>query len=70
MAKKIYEENLVKTAAEARSRGKEWLNETQRKGAGFFAGVRGKRLPDVMVRRAVKAGRADDWSELMKSDEL
>ena len=36
----------------------------------FLAGVRGKRLPDVMVRRAVKAGRADDWSELMKGDVL
>ena len=29
-----------------------------------------RRLPGIMVRRAVNAGRADDWSELMKSEEL
>ena len=27
-------------------------------------------LPDIMVRRSIKARRADDRSELMKSDEL
>ena len=27
-------------------------------------------MPGVMVRKAIKAGRADDWSEVMKSDEL
>ena len=27
-------------------------------------------LPGIMVPRATMAGRADDWSELMKSDEL
>ena len=27
-------------------------------------------LPDMMVRKAIKAGQADDWSELMKNEEL
>ena len=27
-------------------------------------------LPGTVVREAIKAGRTDDWSELMKSDEL
>ena len=27
-------------------------------------------LPGVMVRNAVKAGLADDWSELTRSEEL
>ena len=27
-------------------------------------------LPSIMVRRAMKAGRVHDWSEVMKSEEL
>ena len=30
---------------------------------------RNMQLPGTLVRKAIKAYRADDWSELMKSDE-
>ena len=37
---------------------------------GFVAGEQAHATARMMVRRAVKAGRADDWSVLMKSDEF
>ena len=37
---------------------------------GSAAGGRQSVLARLMLRRAIRAGRADDWSELLKSSEL
>ena len=59
-------------AAEAMSLGQEWLDETPpEEGALFVAGENmNMLLPSIMVRRAIKAGRVDDWLELMRIAEL
>ena len=62
---------MLKEAAEATSLGKEWLNEAPRKyELALLREGRNMQLPGTVVRKAIKAGRTDDWSELMKSDEL
>ena len=70
-AKKIYAKNLLKEAAEAIGLGKEWLEVSPYKEElPLCLERRNMQLPDMLVRKAVKAGRAGDWSVLVKSDEL
>ena len=65
MAEKIYPKNLLNDAGEAMSLGEECPHETTiEEESGNME------LPGVMARRVNKTGRADDWSELMKIDEL
>ena len=69
--KKIYAKNLLKEAAMALSVDNEWLNESPRKvDVALLQESRNMQCPGMMVRRAVKAGLADDWSELTRSEEL
>ena len=70
-AKKIYATNLVKNSTEAMSLGKEWPEMSlYNEELALLRGDRDMRLPGMTVRRAIKADRAEDWSELMKSVEI
>ena len=53
----LYATNLLQDATEARSLGK----------VALLRQSRDMRPPGMRVRKAIKAGGADDWSELMKS---
>ena len=65
-AKKIYAKNLLKDAAEATSLGKEWPEVSPYKEEpALWRESTCMRLPGMMLRKAIKAGGADDWSELV-----
>ena len=69
--KKMYAKNLLEEAAAALRLGKEWPNESpHKKGLAVAQESNSLHLPGMMVRRAIKAGLADDWSELTRSEEL
>ena len=62
----------LEDAATALKLGKRWTRGVARhRGTGLAAGKQ-KCASDrhLMVRRAIKAGRADDGTELLRSDEL
>ena len=72
-AAKVCAKNLLKEAAEATSLGHARINETPHKEEqALLRESRSMPVTDIMVWKATKAGRADDWLELelMKSDEL
>ena len=64
--KKISAKSLLKEAAVALGLGEEWPDVSPRKNELAVLQVsKNMQPPDIMVRRVVKAGLADDWSELM-----
>ena len=67
----IPREKLLKDAAKAICLGKEWLEVYPHKGESALWRESGDmRLPGVTVRKAVKAGLAHDWWELVRSEEV
>ena len=70
-AKKSYAKNLLKEAAAAMSLGRAGINETPlRDVLGLLREIQHMLVPGRMLRKAIRAGRADDWSELLESDEV
>ena len=69
--KKIYAKNLLKEAADPSSPGKRVAGcVSTRRRVAFLQDSKNMHLPGKMMRTAVKAGLADDSSELTKSEEL
>ena len=69
--KKIFAKNLLKEAVacgESEQRGAKCRHAKNNKLCCKES--KNMQLPGMMVRRAIKAGWADDWSELVKSEEL
>ena len=66
-AKKIYATNPLKDATEALSLGKEWPGTLE---FALLRESKDMRLPGMTARRAIKAGREDDWSQWMMSVEV
>ena len=69
--KKIYTKNLLKQVAGALSAGKEWPDASSHKEElELLHESETLQLPGMTERKAIKAGLADDWLELMRSGEL
>ena len=63
--------NLFKEAAEVMGLVTEWINEVPLKEElALLRESRELPVPERTVRKATKAGRGDDWSELLEGDEL
>ena len=70
-AKKMVATSQLEDVETAIRLGKCWIEETSYKEELSLLRESGSlHLPDIMARRAIRAGRADDWSELRKTDEV
>ena len=54
----------------ALSFGNEWPDAHKKEELALLQVSQNKQKPDTMVRRAVKAGLADGWSDLVRSEEI
>ena len=64
-------DKLIGRSATALKFGKRWTEQSPYKeGVDLHRGSGSLHLAGTMIRRAMKAGTKDDWSELTRNDEL